>query len=47
MPTPPIKTIKELDPELINGKGRPVGGIEPVTTAMFTSTCMAMIAAIP
>ena len=47
MPTPPIKTINELEPELINGKGSPVGGMEPVTTAILTKTCMAIIAAIP
>jgi len=29
--------MSEDEPELINGSGRPVGGIEPVTTAILTS----------
>ena len=31
-----IKTNREVDPAEINGRGNPVGGIEPVTTAMFS-----------
>ena len=31
-----INTISELPPLLINGKGKPVGGIVPVTTATFS-----------
>jgi len=42
-----MNTIKLLEPALINGSGKPVGGIEPVTTAILISTCMAIMAAIP
>jgi len=31
----------------MKGSGNPVGGIEPVTTAIFINTCIAIIAAIP
>jgi hypothetical protein len=31
-----IKTKSEVEPAEINGSGRPVGGIDPVTTAMFS-----------
>ena len=30
-----MKTSKDVEPAEMNGKGKPVGGIEPVTTAMF------------
>lgn len=32
------KTISDVDPALINGSGKPVGGTEPLTTAMLTIT---------
>ena len=42
-----IKTSSEVEPAEINGKGKPVGGIEPVTTAMLISVWIAIIADIP
>ena len=42
-----INTISELEPALIKGKGKPVGGIEPVTTAMFIKVWIAIILVIP
>ena len=30
--------MRELLPALMNGKGKPVGGMDPVTTAIFTKT---------
>ena len=33
-----IKTNSEVEPADINGSGSPVGGIEPVTTAIFIAT---------
>lgn len=42
-----IKTIKDVLPALINGSGNPVGGILPVTTAMFINTCTAITVATP
>ena len=46
-PIADIKTKSEVEPALINGNGKPVGGILPDTTAMFKITCMLMIAPIP
>ena len=37
-----INTISPELPLLINGNGKPVGGILPVTTATFTITCIAI-----
>lgn len=37
-PIADINTNNDVDPALINGSGSPVGGIEPVTTAMFNNT---------
>ena len=42
-----IKTSKLVEPAEINGSGKPVGGIEPVTTAMLRITCIPSIAPIP
>ncbi len=42
-----INTIMPELPLLINGNGNPVGGILPVTTAILTETCIAIIAAMP
>ena len=38
MPILPRNTIRLDDPAETNGSGRPVGGIEPVTTAILTIT---------
>ena len=46
-PIPPQNTIRELDPALTKGNGMPVGGILPVTTAIFISTCTPISAAMP
>ena len=35
MPIADIKTTRDVEPADINGKGSPVGGISPVTTAIF------------
>lgn len=35
IPTAPRKAINDVLPALINGKGKPVGGIEPVTTGYY------------
>ena len=35
IPIAPINTISDVPPAEINGSGIPVGGIEPVTTAML------------
>ena len=36
MPIADINTTSEVEPALIKGSGKPVGGIEPVTTAILT-----------
>lgn len=41
-PIAAIKTATEVPPLEMNGRGSPVGGIEPVTTAIFKSVCTAM-----
>ena len=38
IPTPAQNAIIEVVPLEIKGKGRPVGGIEPETTAIFIIT---------
>lgn len=47
MPIAPIKTATEVPPDEMNGSGSPVGGIEPVTTAIFKSVCTAITIPIP
>ena len=47
IPTAPRKAINDVLPALINGKGKPVGGIEPVTTAMLISVWTPINAVIP
>ena len=42
-----MNTISDVLPALINGSGRPVGGILPVTTAMFKIVCTAITLATP
>ena len=37
IPIPAMKTMTEVPPLDINGRGRPVGGIEPVTTATLSN----------
>lgn len=39
--------MRELVPALTKGNGSPVGGMEPLTTAMLIAVCMAIMAAIP
>ena len=39
MPIADIKTTRDVEPADINGKGSPVGGISPVTTATFSIVC--------
>lgn len=46
-PIADINTRSDVLPALINGSGSPVGGIEPVTTAIFSITCILIIAPIP
>ena len=38
MPMADIKTKRDVEPAEMNGNGKPVGGIEPDTTAMFKIT---------
>ena len=47
MPIALIKTTSEVLPAEMNGSGSPVGGMEPVTTAMFMITCTAIIVVMP
>lgn len=47
MPMADIKTSKDVPPAETNGSGMPVGGIEPVTTAMLITTWKNMSAPIP
>ena len=42
-----MKTTKLVLPAEMNGSGSPVGGIEPLTTAMFRIVWILIIAAIP
>ena len=42
-----INTTSELPPLLINGSGKPVGGIVPVTTAILSKVCIAMTQLMP
>ena len=37
-PSIDIKIIIDVEPALINGRGKPVGGTRPVTTAMLSKT---------
>ena len=46
-PIPAIKTTRLVLPADTRGRGRPVGGMEPVTTAMFKRTWTARIVVIP
>ena len=46
-PIADIKTNKLVEPAEMNGSGKPVGGIEPVTTAIFSMVWIEMIAPIP
>ena len=41
-PTPAIKMATDVPPLEINGSGSPVGGMDPVTTAIFKSVCTAI-----
>ena len=47
MPMADIKTSKDVPPAETNGSGMPVGGIEPVTTAMLIATWKNMSAPMP
>lgn len=47
MPTELIKTISDVLPALKKGKGKPVGGMLPVTTAMLINTCTEITTATP
>ena len=47
MPTADMNTTRDVEPDEMNGSGRPVGGIEPVTTATLMRVCTAMTAATP
>ena len=47
IPDANMKTIRELPPALMYGKGNPVGGIEPLTTAILTKVCTPITAEIP
>lgn len=42
-----IKIIRDVEPALINGSGKPVGGTTPVTTATFKSIWIIIIDPIP
>ena len=42
-----MKTTKLVEPAEINGNGKPVGGMEPVTTATLLTNCTAITVAIP
>ena len=42
-----IKATKDVPPALTKGKGTPVGGIVPVTTAKLTTVCTAIIETSP
>ena len=46
-PTAYKNTTNEEPPLLMNGKGNPVGGILPVTTATLSNVWQAIIAVIP
>ena len=46
-PIADIKTNRDVDPALMKGSGSPVGGIDPVTTAMFNITWILIIAPMP
>ena len=46
-PIDAIVIINEVFPELINGKGKPVGGILPLTTSAFNPVCIAYTRVIP
>ena len=41
------KTTREVEPKEINGNGSPVGGMEPVTTAMLSRVWIAITAVMP
>ena len=47
MPMADIKTTSEVEPALMNGSGKPVGGMEPVTTAILRRVWMAITAVMP
>ena len=47
IPIPAMYMAREVEPKLINGSGNPVGGIDPVTTAMLMALWMKMSDAIP
>lgn len=47
IPMPAINTITEVPPLEINGRGSPVGGIDPVTTAILRRVCTPIIKATP
>ena len=42
-----MKTNSDVDPALMNGNGKPVGGIEPDTTAMLSIVWIEITAPIP
>ena len=46
-PTPAINTMTDVPPLEINGSGSPVGGMLPVTTAMFKRSCTPITSATP
>ena len=46
-PMAAIVKIKEVFPELISGRGKPVGGIAPLTTSALMTTCIAYTAVMP
>ena len=39
--------IRLVEPAEINGSGRPVGGMEPVTTAILINVCIPIKAVMP
>ena len=43
MPIETIEVKSEDPPELMNGSGRPVTGIIPITTAIFMTACITII----
>lgn len=47
IPTALINTTRAVPPLEMNGSGTPVGGIEPVTTAIFINTWLAIMVVIP
>ena len=47
IPIDAIVMMREVFPELIKGKGKPVGGILPLTTSAFITVCIPYTSVIP